>query len=169
MAKTRAAAWATRHQCREPGEVKNENTGKTFNWNTSLLERPQFHEGLGVSLQCSSTGLGGNVKLLEDNYDLHQRSLLEISSSRAQLQWWYDHDWFKVMHGTQTCINYLMIQMILMQDSENMIRHHQNGHGVSHTAQGGSPTRRGGPPPPIGGRHSPIFHETSQELRNCPI
>ena len=105
-----SGSWATRHQCREPGEVKqNENTGKTFNWNTSLLERPQFHEGLGVSLQCSSTGLGRNVKLLEDNYDLHQRSLLEISSSRAQLQWWYDHDWFKVMHGTQTCINYLMI------------------------------------------------------------
>ena len=50
------------------------------------MESPQFHEGLGVSLQCSSTGLGGNVKLLEDNYDLHQRSLLEISSNRAELQ-----------------------------------------------------------------------------------
>ena len=55
-----------------------------------------------------------------------------------------DDVWFRVMPDTQTCINYLIIQMILMQDSENMIRHHQNGYGVSHTAQGGSPTRRGG-------------------------
>ena len=39
-----------------------------------------------------------------------------------------DDVWFRVMPDTQTCINYLIIQMILMQDSENMIRHHQNGY-----------------------------------------